>query len=59
MSQIVFHKGYCDPNFENRNFHIDTSLLLDDIVEKTKAKRQNVPKSMKRNRRAGNCQTGS
>ncbi|XP_013110083.2 protein diaphanous [Stomoxys calcitrans] len=38
ISQIVFHKGYCDPNFENRNFNIDTSLLLDDIVEKTKAK---------------------
>lgn len=38
VSQIVFHKGFCDPNFENRNFHIDTSLLLDDIVEKTKAK---------------------
>ncbi|XP_043642135.1 protein diaphanous isoform X1 [Drosophila teissieri] len=38
ISQIVFHKGYCDPNFENRNFNIDTSLLLDDIVEKAKAK---------------------
>lgn len=37
-SQIVFHKGYCDPNFENRNFNIDTSLLLDDIVERAKAK---------------------
>ncbi|KRF98360.1 uncharacterized protein Dwil_GK14913, isoform B [Drosophila willistoni] len=38
ISQIVFHKGYCDPNFENRNFNIDTSLLLDDMVEKAKAK---------------------
>ncbi|KAL9923793.1 diaphanous related formin 1 isoform 4-T4 [Glossina fuscipes fuscipes] len=38
ISQIVFHDGYCDPNFENRNFNIDTSLLLDDIVEKSKAK---------------------
>ncbi|XP_017855287.1 protein diaphanous isoform X2 [Drosophila busckii] len=38
IAQIVFHKGYCDPNFENRNFNIDTSLLLDDIVEKAKAK---------------------
>ncbi|KAH8376782.1 hypothetical protein KR093_001326 [Drosophila rubida] len=38
IAQIVFHKGYCDPNFENRNFNIDTSVLLDDIVEKAKAK---------------------
>lgn len=38
ISQIVFHKGYCDPNFDNRNFNIDVSLLLDDIVEKSKAK---------------------
>ncbi|EDW04111.1 protein diaphanous isoform X2 [Drosophila grimshawi] len=38
IAQIVFHKGYCDPNFENRDFKIDTSLLLDDIVEKAKAK---------------------
>lgn len=38
ISQIVFHKGYCDPNFDNRVFNIDTSLLLDDIVEKSKAK---------------------
>ncbi|XP_065358658.1 protein diaphanous [Calliphora vicina] len=37
VSQIVFHK-LGDPNFENRDFHIDSSLLLDDIVEKTKAK---------------------
>ncbi|XP_032293909.1 protein diaphanous isoform X1 [Drosophila virilis] len=38
ITQIVFHKGYCDPNFENRDFKIDTSVLLDDIVEKSKAK---------------------
>lgn len=38
ISQIVFHKGFCDPNFESRDFHIDTSLLLDDIAEKSKAK---------------------
>ncbi|KAH8317801.1 hypothetical protein KR074_010718, partial [Drosophila pseudoananassae] len=38
ISQIVFHKGYCDPNFENRDFKIDTSLLLDEMVEKSKAK---------------------
>lgn len=37
VSQIVFHK-FGDPNFEHRDFHIDSSLLLDDIVEKTKAK---------------------
>ncbi|XP_037957963.1 protein diaphanous isoform X2 [Teleopsis dalmanni] len=38
ISQIVFHKAYCDPSFENRNFNIDPSLVLDEIVEKTKAK---------------------
>ncbi|XP_055376357.1 protein diaphanous [Condylostylus longicornis] len=38
VAQIVFHKSGCDPNFDNRNFHIDTSLILDDIVEKSKAK---------------------
>ncbi|XP_036320526.1 protein diaphanous isoform X2 [Rhagoletis pomonella] len=38
IQQIVLHKGYCDPNFENRTFNIDTSLILDDIVEKVKAK---------------------
>lgn len=34
VSQIVFHKG-CDPHFENRNFNIDTSLILECTVEKT------------------------
>ncbi|KAH8279548.1 hypothetical protein KR018_000402, partial [Drosophila ironensis] len=38
VSQIVFHKGSCDPIFENRDFKIDTSPLLDDIVERAKAK---------------------
>lgn len=38
IQQIVLHKGYCDPNFDNRTFNIDTSLILDDIVEKVKAK---------------------
>ncbi|XP_054740650.1 protein diaphanous [Anastrepha obliqua] len=38
IQQIVLHKGYCDPNFENRTFNIDTSLILDDIVEKVKVK---------------------
>lgn len=37
VAQIVLNK-FGDPNFENRDFHIDSSLLLDDIVEKTKAK---------------------
>ncbi|XP_067622436.1 protein diaphanous isoform X2 [Eurosta solidaginis] len=38
IQQIVLHKGYCDPNFENRTFNIDTSLILDEIVEKVKTK---------------------
>lgn len=38
VSQIVFHKSGCDPNFNSRDFHIDTSVLLDDIVEKSIAK---------------------
>lgn len=38
VSQIVLHKAGCDPNFENRNFHIDTAVLLDELVEKSKAK---------------------
>ncbi|KAG4070818.1 hypothetical protein HA402_011044 [Bradysia odoriphaga] len=37
VSQIVLNKSGCDPNFENRNFHIDTEVLLEDLVEKTKA----------------------
>uniref|UniRef100_A0A182PKU2 Diaphanous n=1 Tax=Anopheles epiroticus TaxID=199890 RepID=A0A182PKU2_9DIPT len=36
VSQIVLHKNGCDPNFESRDFHIDTSTLLDDMAEKTK-----------------------
>ncbi|XP_039444037.1 protein diaphanous [Culex pipiens pallens] len=36
VSQIVLHKSGCDPNFESRDFHIDTSTLLEDMVEKTK-----------------------
>ncbi|KFB49099.1 diaphanous [Anopheles sinensis] len=36
VSQIVLHKSGCDPNFESRDFHIDTSTLLDDMAEKTK-----------------------
>lgn len=38
VSQIVLHKAGCDPNFSCRDFHIDTSVLLDDLVEKSKAK---------------------
>lgn len=38
VSQIVLHKAGCDPNFSSRDFHIDTSVLLDDLVEKSKAK---------------------
>lgn len=36
VSQIVLHKSGCDPNFESRDFHIDTSTLLEDMVEKAK-----------------------
>uniref|UniRef100_A0A2M4BBJ2 Putative rhoa gtpase effector dia/diaphanous n=1 Tax=Anopheles marajoara TaxID=58244 RepID=A0A2M4BBJ2_9DIPT len=36
VSQIVLHKSGCDPNFASRDFHIDTSTLLDDMAEKTK-----------------------
>ncbi|XP_053672897.1 protein diaphanous isoform X2 [Anopheles nili] len=36
VSQIVLHKSGYDPNFESRDFHIDTSTLLDDMAEKTK-----------------------
>lgn len=38
VSQIVLHKAGCDPNFESRDFHIDTTVLLDELVEKSKAK---------------------
>lgn len=38
VSQIVLHKAGCDPNFESRDFHIDTSLLIDELVEKSRAK---------------------
>lgn len=38
VSQIVLHKAGCDPNFESRDFHIDTSVLLDDLVERSRAK---------------------
>lgn len=38
VSQIVLHKAGFDPNFESRDFHIDTSVLLDELVEKSKAK---------------------
>lgn len=37
VSQIVLHKAGCDPNFESRDFHIDTSVLLDDLVERSRA----------------------
>lgn len=37
VSQIVLNKSGCDPNFESRNFHIDTTVLLDDLVEKSRA----------------------
>lgn len=37
VSQIVLHKSGVDPNFKSRDFHIDTSVLLDDLVEKSKA----------------------
>ncbi|EAA13883.3 AGAP009643-PA [Anopheles gambiae str. PEST] len=36
VSQIVLHKSGYDPNFDSRDFHIDTSTLLDDMAEKTK-----------------------
>uniref|UniRef100_A0A336K1Z8 CSON008218 protein n=1 Tax=Culicoides sonorensis TaxID=179676 RepID=A0A336K1Z8_CULSO len=36
ISQIVLHKSGCDPNFKNRNFNIDTAVLLDDLAEKNK-----------------------
>lgn len=38
VSQIVLHKAGCDPNFESRDFHIDTTVLLDDLVERSRAK---------------------
>jgi diaphanous len=37
VSQIVLHKSGVDPNFKSRDFHIDTSVLLDDLVERSKA----------------------
>lgn len=36
ISQIVLHKAGCDPNFESRDFKIDTTVLLDELVEKSK-----------------------
>lgn len=38
VSQIVLHKSGFDPNFESRDFHIDTAVLLDELVEKSKVK---------------------
>lgn len=35
VAQIVFHKKG-DPNFENREFGIDVSMLIEDLVEKSK-----------------------
>lgn len=37
VTQIVLHKSGCDPNFQCRDFHIDTAVLLDDLVERNKA----------------------
>lgn len=37
VSQIVLHKSGVDPNFKARDFHIDTTVLLDDLVERNKA----------------------
>lgn len=37
VSQIVLHKSGVDPNFKSRDFHIDTAVLLDDLVERSKA----------------------
>lgn len=37
VTQIVLHKSGCDPNFQSRDFHIDTTVLLDDLVERNKA----------------------
>ena len=37
VSQVVLHKSGVDPNFKSRDFHIDTSVLLDDLVERSKA----------------------
>lgn len=36
VTQIVLHKSGCDPNFKCRDFHIDTTVLLDDLVERNK-----------------------
>ena len=36
VSQIVLHKSGVDPNFKSRDFHIDTTVLLDDLVERNK-----------------------
>lgn len=38
VSQIVLHKSGFDPNFNSRDFHIDTAVLLDELVEKSKVK---------------------
>ncbi|EAT35552.1 AAEL012283-PA, partial [Aedes aegypti] len=36
VSQIVLHKSGVDPNFDSRDFHIDTSTLLEDMAEKSR-----------------------
>lgn len=36
VSQIVLHKSGVDPNFKSKDFHIDTTVLLDDLVERSK-----------------------
>ncbi|GAB0089028.1 protein diaphanous [Sergentomyia squamirostris] len=40
VSQIVFFKNGCDPNFKSRDFHINVDMLLDDQVEKSKQNNQ-------------------
>ena len=37
VSQVVLHKSGVDPNFKARDFHIDTTVLVDDLVERNKA----------------------
>ena len=34
VSQIVLHKNGYDPNFASRDFHIDTTMLLEDLNER-------------------------
>ncbi|KAG8239922.1 hypothetical protein J437_LFUL019507, partial [Ladona fulva] len=37
VSQIVLHRGGCDPDFKKKNFNLDVEPLIESLVERSKA----------------------